>query len=458
MIGLGLGLGMSRSRGFSPLSLFAASEPGAWYDPSDLTTLFQDSAGTTPVTAAGQPVGRIKDKSGNGFHATQTTAEARPTYQADVTLPGLEFGGVVFPAASNILVTDTFLDASFNTSFSYYAVITPGATSGTQVYASHNASRFYAGQDSGANQLLTTGALSDAQMNATRPTNSPTMLVCFRYDGANKRAEIFGPESQRSNEEAATGNLGFAGTLTLGDLSTGGFRYQGAVSSLLMINKVTTEAEHKRTTDYFRERFALNFSSAPRVFCDGNSLTAGNGSSGGAGGETSYPAQMAALLSGWDVVNLGVPSVQTPVRNAAAPEAIDYKLGSHRLRNVAVLWEITNQLKENAPATSTQAIADYVTWCEGRRAAGYKVVAVTVLPREQVGLYADFETHRQEANAYIRANWTDFADALADVAADNRIGDFGDSGDATYYDDGIHLNDLGYSIVAGIVETAVRSV
>lgn len=53
---------------FSPLSLFAASEQGAWYDPSDLTTMFQDSAGTTPVTTVGQNVLRINDKSGNGNH------------------------------------------------------------------------------------------------------------------------------------------------------------------------------------------------------------------------------------------------------------------------------------------------------------------------------------------------------------------------------------------------------
>jgi hypothetical protein len=44
-------------------SLFANGEQGAWYDPSDLTTLFQDSNGTTPVTADGQPVGLMLDKS-----------------------------------------------------------------------------------------------------------------------------------------------------------------------------------------------------------------------------------------------------------------------------------------------------------------------------------------------------------------------------------------------------------
>lgn len=49
--------------GFSPATLFATGEQGVWYDPSDLTTLFQDSAGTTPVTAAAQQVGLALDKS-----------------------------------------------------------------------------------------------------------------------------------------------------------------------------------------------------------------------------------------------------------------------------------------------------------------------------------------------------------------------------------------------------------
>jgi len=63
-----------------PASLFAGGEQGAWYDPSDLTTMFQDSAGTTPVTAPAQSVGRILDKSGRGNNATQATSASRPTY------------------------------------------------------------------------------------------------------------------------------------------------------------------------------------------------------------------------------------------------------------------------------------------------------------------------------------------------------------------------------------------
>jgi hypothetical protein len=58
---------------------------GAWYDPSDSSTVWQDAAGTTPA-GVGDPVGRIDDKSGNGNHATQTTSAARPVLSARANL------------------------------------------------------------------------------------------------------------------------------------------------------------------------------------------------------------------------------------------------------------------------------------------------------------------------------------------------------------------------------------
>ena len=62
-----VGLGVDITRG-GPITsigrlLFTASEPGLWLDPSDLTTLFQDTAGTQPVTTAGQTVALALDKS-----------------------------------------------------------------------------------------------------------------------------------------------------------------------------------------------------------------------------------------------------------------------------------------------------------------------------------------------------------------------------------------------------------
>ena len=66
--------------------LFANGEQGVWYDPSDLSTLFQDSAGTVPVTGVEQPVGLMLDKSGRGNHASQPTTTARPILRARYNL------------------------------------------------------------------------------------------------------------------------------------------------------------------------------------------------------------------------------------------------------------------------------------------------------------------------------------------------------------------------------------
>lgn len=81
---------------FSPLSLFASGEKGVWYDPSDISTLWKDTAGTLPVTADGDAVARIDDKSGNGFHATQATLGNRWIYRTGGGKPYLQNDGTRF--------------------------------------------------------------------------------------------------------------------------------------------------------------------------------------------------------------------------------------------------------------------------------------------------------------------------------------------------------------------------
>ncbi|KUP93875.1 hypothetical protein [Tritonibacter horizontis] len=60
------GLSSPFPRPLTPHAL--AYDPVALFDPSDLSTLYQDAAGVVPVTADGDPVRRVLDKSGNGNH------------------------------------------------------------------------------------------------------------------------------------------------------------------------------------------------------------------------------------------------------------------------------------------------------------------------------------------------------------------------------------------------------
>ena len=84
------------ARPWTPQEIFRTGNVlGAWYDPSDLSTLFQDAAGNVPVTASGQQVGRMLDKSGNGLHLTYQGADGtRPQYVTDGIKSWLSFDGL----------------------------------------------------------------------------------------------------------------------------------------------------------------------------------------------------------------------------------------------------------------------------------------------------------------------------------------------------------------------------
>ena len=165
MLQLGIrGLGIARFK-FNPISWFLKGEPGAWYDPSDLTTLFQDSAGTIPVTAVEQPVGLMKDKSGRGNHAFQATAGNRPVLSARVNL---------------LLATATLSTQSVTSSATTYTLSFTGTgtvtLSGTAIgVLSAGTNTFTA--TAGTLTLTVSGSVTLADL---RPTNSGALLPPYQ--------------------------------------------------------------------------------------------------------------------------------------------------------------------------------------------------------------------------------------------------------------------------------------
>lgn len=59
-------------------ALFTTGTQGVYYDFNDLSTMFQDAAGTIPVTTVGQTVGKVLDKSGKGWNLVENTVSKQP--------------------------------------------------------------------------------------------------------------------------------------------------------------------------------------------------------------------------------------------------------------------------------------------------------------------------------------------------------------------------------------------
>ena len=100
---LRVSLGLSKDVPFSqyagnavpfPRTLFMRGEKGFWVDPSDTSTLFQGSDGAIPVTANGDPIGLVLDKTGNNYNLTQSVSASRPK---------LLNGGIVFDRVDDAL-------------------------------------------------------------------------------------------------------------------------------------------------------------------------------------------------------------------------------------------------------------------------------------------------------------------------------------------------------------------
>ena len=79
--------------GWTPASIFASGEGGSVLDISVIGSLFQDVAGTIPVTSDLDPVALVVDQSGNGMNATQSDNAKRPIYRRNGGKPYLQMSG-----------------------------------------------------------------------------------------------------------------------------------------------------------------------------------------------------------------------------------------------------------------------------------------------------------------------------------------------------------------------------
>lgn len=109
-------MGWLAAGGFSPAQL---SGLVLWLDADDASTLFQDSARSTPVAADGDPVGGWSDKGSGTYHALQATAAKRATYRP-AAINGR--GAIEFDGTDDFLAV-TRMTGRFGSGFSFFLVL-----------------------------------------------------------------------------------------------------------------------------------------------------------------------------------------------------------------------------------------------------------------------------------------------------------------------------------------------
>lgn len=220
-------------------------------------------------------------------------------------------------------------------------------------------------------------------------------------------------------------------------------------------------------TEIARKHKAISNSN---IYVDGNSISAGQDSTSG----NTYPEQLLneyplnKCYTNGAIVNEAVGGQTTLDMIADAATNIDTLFDSNKT-NILLAWEARNHLVVDNP-TLQVALDKLEEYCLARKTANsdLKIITATILPSwygsyggdTTVTGYNNLKADTVSFNQLLRDNYTDFADYLIDFET---IADFGlypaneEDGYAfsatrpvanTYYSDGTHLNDNGYSVIA----------
>lgn len=182
---------------------------------------------------------------------------------------------------------------------------------------------------------------------------------------------------------------------------------------------------------------------------EGDSITAG-----GTGGSVSYSRRYFndnvprvvfrnASLGGRDMAGV--------IANAATVDAFltTYLFCQNNILSVLVT---ANDFANNVNTILT----NLASYCDARRAAGWKVAVGTGIPRGPGGSgSAATETWRATFNATVRTWVGVHCDAIMDFAADPIMGDYAQTTNATYFIDQIHPTDIGQIRLKDIAKYAL---
>lgn len=215
------------------------------------------------------------------------------------------------------------------------------------------------------------------------------------------------------------------------------------VQALALWDRAIDDAEVEEAYAYLDSVATVAPNTTTRVYvAEGDSITATDASYAYLFGANASPAVIGA---NWAVPGDGLAQLQA---RAADLDACVSDTASDYVLSVLIG---ANDLAAYTGGAAQYSI-DLAAYCAARRAAGWKVVICTILPRTN----ATHNTRRAIVNADI-ATWVGVnCDAIADFAANADMGDDADASNLTYYSDGVHPTAAGQAVLEPILRAAIN--
>jgi peptidoglycan hydrolase-like protein with peptidoglycan-binding domain/lysophospholipase L1-like esterase len=278
-------------------------------------------------------------------------------------------------------------------------------------------------------------------------------VITLRYDGTKfdywvDDVRVLTNTVARSPVTAADLFVNLTNTTSL----YGGNKFAGA---LALWNRALSDGEIRDAVSFQQTRASLSSISASNanriLVAEGDSITAAFNAYPYVFGPNANPALYGVNYA---VSGSTISSLNT---RASAVDAVIPPSPSSRTFILSVLIGANGLSTDYSGPGGTGVsgwLADLATYLDARRAAGWKVVLCTVLPRTT----PDFNAARNTANATI-ATWGGVhADAICDFAADPTMGTDAAASNTTYYSDGTHPTATGQTVLEPIYRAAVNSI
>lgn len=238
--------------------------PAVWLDIQDISTLWQDTAGTTAVTTAGQSIARVDNKGSLGGYFQQGTGTKQPTYQTSGYVHALFDGtddALVSQANINLSATDkvtVFGAWERTTTVGNDIVVVEHTTTSTAgsffIWATNTAANNATFRAAGARGSTAGGSPQWAEVSGLATSGSPEVLASTNdIAGDSTKLWVNNGTPVEATGDKGTGNF-VSGSMSVGARTGNQFYLAGKLTDIVVFDSLLSDTDRQTVQTYLADK------------------------------------------------------------------------------------------------------------------------------------------------------------------------------------------------------------